>query len=63
MKAVLEIDMPESCEKCRMRCIDEWSEAQGRGFFWFCHAMKEHIPENNKSRHSGCPLKIVEVNE
>jgi len=65
MKAILEIDMPESCEDCYF-CRKE------NGNYW-CYVIEKNVDYEDddmpdkwkdddweKSRHPECPLKIKE---
>jgi len=54
-KAILEIDLPESCGVCPLRVNDTINYRN-----WWCaytEIMLSHNEHNN--RHKDCPLKII----
>jgi hypothetical protein len=55
MKAILEMEMPESCGKCMFENWDKW-------VLWACCLIKTNlnVSEIANIRHPDCPLKIVE---
>ena len=64
MKAVLEIEMPESCGKCGLRIINDAKPIYvggGKKCWSWCLAGAEYIPmfSEQSQRLTNCPLKPV----
>ena len=55
-KAILELEMPESCETCPINIYLHYGWIE-----YICGITGEEIA--NKGRHSDCPLKLVEGKE
>ena len=53
MKAIIEIDLPESCYDCPLNQADIYDEN-----FW-CRLTDVDVSEETENRHYSCPLKII----
>ena len=51
-KAILELEMPESCKQCKLGHYDELYDIT------HCDILRECMPY--EGRHPDCPLKLVE---
>ena len=54
MKAILEFEAPESCERCKLKKYVPKP---------VCVVINRNVVEYRDTRHPNCPLKIVEDNE
>jgi hypothetical protein len=58
-KAILELEMPESCRKCKLNKWDVWEHHRYVSInVLVCAALGEEC--SDKGRRSDCPLKLVE---
>jgi len=53
MKAILEMELPESCDKCKIR---HWIDDDNS----WCNLVEDYVEKFSKERYPDCSLKIVE---
>jgi hypothetical protein len=55
MKAILEMDMPESCGECVLSALKH----EGHSTYWVCGGLTVKTKVEYGNRHRDCPLKPV----
>ncbi len=60
-KAILELEMPQSCKKCPLKHYLDYSERNYPWEYYVCTVIGKGIAD--KGRRADCPLKLVEGKE